>query len=168
VIAKHSPEDTSSFFLIIWSLVNFTRWWASMQVLHSHSPHSTQNPTALALSSQLVHTCKGKQSITVIFLESINMYRIKTSMWIPASRRVPHLFGLLIGAARRFWRVFHKVVIHQIYLSAFLAAYWTSDYTNCNRKSFPVLRKKNVKTNMLRIKRWQEWTQNPQAAHFTW
>lgn len=32
-----------------------------MQVLHNHSPHSTQNPTALALSSQLVHTCKGKQ-----------------------------------------------------------------------------------------------------------
>lgn len=32
-----------------------------MQVLHNHSPHSTQNPTALALSSQLVHTCKGKK-----------------------------------------------------------------------------------------------------------
>lgn len=52
----HIPGDTSSFLRILWSLVNLTRWCASMQVLQSHSPHSTQNPMALALSSQLVQT----------------------------------------------------------------------------------------------------------------
>lgn len=58
----HIPGDTSSFLRILWSLVNLTLWCASMQVLQSHSPHSTQNPIALALSSQLVHTCyRAKQ-----------------------------------------------------------------------------------------------------------
>lgn len=41
----------------VWSLVYLTRWWASTQVSHSGSEHSTQKLVAGALSSQLVQHC---------------------------------------------------------------------------------------------------------------
>lgn len=58
-----------------------------MHVLHSHSPHSTQKPMALALSSQLVHTCrmphKQKQCLLQhlqnILIGRTVVFRLKTS-----------------------------------------------------------------------------------------
>lgn len=55
--------SASSFVRILWSFVIFTLWWASTQVLHSHSPHSTQNPIVPALSSQLVHTLERQHQL---------------------------------------------------------------------------------------------------------
>lgn len=96
------PEDISSICLILWSLVNFTRWWASMQVTHRNSTHSTQKPVASVLSSQLIHNWKQKEDQCK---KSNNTSGKKLSLLIQLQECIVKATDL------RFWRfLVHKYI----------------------------------------------------------
>lgn len=113
--------------------------------------YTKSNSTSIIFTA-CTHLQKGNSQLPSFSWKALTCTENKTSMWIAASRKLPYLFWLLIRAAWRFWRVFYKVVIHQIYLSAFLAAYRTSDYANCKTEKVycPVCLKTSIKRGVPR------------------